>query len=484
MVVDGAYSKDTVTGEAIPLRKGGPDYKCSGTCPAGQITIPGATHTSNCTVGYSARWNATEPSSCAGTDDNIGYQYITSKDDCDKAIQMLADIESATPNTTRVVATSMMASCGIDPNNAVSITIPCEQRDHGTRNNFVGVCGIEHSSHAQFAVFYSPIDANQNRSRPIGTHFVAICQILACNIHEQQVVADGSDGGPWMEAPKEQNNARCELTDKHIEILDDKAAFANKYFIYFAMPFAVLAMAIAYFCLKHKDKNIVLYQKDADSWIGYSLTPECKWILFGVGMRFFDMETDWGFYFINVRNPGFKASYDRDGDDAESVVFSARYEGFRNASLVVCIFGLILTPIDIWGNRQRTKGRHSKAMSISAMVFLWEDAPQLLFNIKFMYIKKALDNISILSLTASIFNIVYNIGLIVYELYDGETPALPWSKSADSYTAENVFVLREMPKRDNTTRDVLVRATHGTTAQSDVQRSHGQKENPDNDTFC
>ena len=88
--------------------------------------------------------------------------------------------------------------------------------------------------------------------------------------------------------------------------------------------------------------------------------------------------------------------------------------------------GMLLTPIDVWGNRQRTLGNVSKAMTISILILLFEDFPQLGFNIE--YVKTmgvANDPIAILSLIASAGNIVYNLCVLAYEACSGEVPYLP-----------------------------------------------------------
>ena len=90
--------------------------------------------------------------------------------------------------------------------------------------------------------------------------------------------------------------------------------------------------------------------------------------------------------------------------------------------------GMLLTPIDVWGNRQRALGNASKAMTISILILLFEDFPQLGLNIE--YVKTmgvANDPIAILSLIASAGNIVYNLCVLAYEACSGE---VPWSPEA------------------------------------------------------
>eukprot|EP00729_Bicosta_minor_P003396 gene3396-8433_t len=206
----------------------------------------------------------------------------------------------------------------------------------------------------------------------------------------------------------------CSLSSVSIDAYNDEATKENNtVFIPIAFSLSILCMLLAA-CLT----------RDNLKW---------QWIIFGVGMRTFDFQTDWGFYIINMRNKGFETVYTNGllaGDASAGKIFKASLPGFQNASLAITIVGMLLTPLDVWGNRQRALGKHSLAMTISIVVLILEDVPQLLFNIKFMFAMGSSDPVSILSLAASIGNIVYNVGLIIYELCGGHTPSLPsWCKS-------------------------------------------------------
>lgn len=136
---------------------------------------------------------------------------------------------------------------------------------------------------------------------------------------------------------------------------------------------------------------------------------------------------DWGFYAINVKNEfGFEADYEQKFGVEIDGSMESNVAAFQNAVLACCILGLPPTPVDMWGNRQRTLGNASKAMTISIIVLLLEDFPQLGFNIEYMRITgDTKDPISILSPPASIGNIIYNLGLLAYECNQGEVPYLP-----------------------------------------------------------
>lgn len=242
-----------------------------------------------------------------------------------------------------------------------------------------------------------------------GFDYVPVCERYVCPDNP-----DGDTEKP-VELTKEailldtSRIPECRLSAVSVDAYNNEATKENNtVFIPVAVCLSILCMILAA-CLT----------RDNVKW---------QWIIFGVGMRTFDCQTDWGFYIINMRNKGFETIY-TDGLIAGSVsvrkVFNSSLLGFQNVSLAFCIVGMLLTPLDVWGNRQRALGKPSLAMTISILILLLEDVPQLLFNIKFMYAMGSSDPVTILSLVASIGNIVYNLGLIFYELCQGYTPAAP-----------------------------------------------------------
>ena len=61
-------------------------------------------------------------------------------------------------------------------------------------------------------------------------------------------------------------------------------------------------------------------------------------------------------------------------------------------------------------------------MLISILILAFEDIPQLYLNLKFIGIMGAGDPISLISLVASILNILYNVLVLVSEFCKGESP--------------------------------------------------------------
>lgn len=189
-------------------------------------------------------------------------------------------------------------------------------------------------------------------------------------------------------------------------------------------------------------------------------TADHKFVWFGVGLRSFDMQTDWGFYAINVKNEyGFEADYEQkfgvEEEDGSLNLAGVNVAAFQNAVLACCILGLLLTPVDMWGNRQRTLGNASKAMTISIIVLLLEDFPQLGFNIEYMRITgDTKDPIAILSPLASIGNIIYNLGLLAYECSSGEVPYLP---EAPELGDDKDALIRKLKAENQSLRALLKR---------------------------
>lgn len=258
----------------------------------------------------------------------------------------------------------------------------------------------------QEIMYFSEEDANNYYD---GFAYVPVCERYVC--------PDNPDGDTERPVPLTKaailldtsSIPECRLSAVSVDAYNDEATKENNtVFIPIAVGLSILCMLLAA-CLT----------RDNVKW---------QWVIFGVGMRTFDCQTDWGFYIINVRNKGFETIYTDGliaGTASVGKVFKASLSGFQTASLAICIVGMLLTPLDVWGNRQRALGNPSLAMTISIVILLLEDVPQLLFNIKFMYAMGSSDTVSILSLAASIGNILYNVGLILYELCGGYTPGLP-----------------------------------------------------------
>lgn len=160
------------------------------------------------------------------------------------------------------------------------------------------------------------------------------------------------------------------------------------------------------------------------------------WAFLSVGLKLFDMQTDWSFFFISLRGEPFESQYMLDANATRRFTQTGRYNkdvaAIQMASFFSCSCGTLLTFFDIYGTRQRLGGAVAVASLATLLVMLIEDVPQLAINI--IYIKtmatasgapaagdatesqdylENIDAISIISLVASILNLLYSIYLLV-----------------------------------------------------------------------
>ena len=244
----------------------------------------------------------------------------------------------------------------------------------------------------------------------MGVEFTPACKAHICegNATTSDAVLSVSKG----DASRDDNLAytipECRLSFRGMtEQMKAARDLNNKTFIPIAIVLSIICMFIA-----------AMITKD---------DLQMKWIFFGVGLRTFDMQTDWGFYSISLEDQGFQefAIY---GDETASdydpteLLTADELVTMRRTCLAFCIIGTLLTPFDILGNLFRTDGSHSFAMLISILILAFEDIPQLHLNVKYIGIMGAGDTISVLSLIASITNIVYNIVVLLVEFGKGESP--------------------------------------------------------------
>lgn len=147
-----------------------------------------------------------------------------------------------------------------------------------------------------------------------------------------------------------------------------------------------------------------------------------QFVVFAVGLRLFDVVTDWGNYVVNIRGKLFAFAYgDQDPDTAD-----ANVQSMIRLTLAICILSTMLTPFDIWGASQRVTDGLQRSWLI-IVVLLIEDVPQLGITINYMnqvysamisndyytandYIK--IDIIALISLAASVGNLLYSIYLL------------------------------------------------------------------------
>lgn len=257
-----------------------------------------------------------------------------------------------------------------------------------------------------------------------GFDYDAICERYICpsksvstldgdkKLKEKPVPLDESD----FKSDIDHTNSfpECRLSSRGIdEQTADATKRNNEVFIPIAVSISVVCMLVAAYITR-----------DDLQW---------TWIIFGVGFRTFDMQTDWGFFSISLKDLGFQTTAQYGDETAEGYNYDAlladgelmtedQVNQMVNTCLAFCILGTLMTPFDIIGNLQRTEGHHSFAMLISILILFFEDVPQLYLQIKYTGIMGAGDEIAVLSLIASGLNILYVVGQLIWEFCKGESP--------------------------------------------------------------
>lgn len=180
------------------------------------------------------------------------------------------------------------------------------------------------------------------------------------------------------------------------------------------------------------------------------------WAVMSVGMKIFDLQTDFSFFFISLRGEPFESQFMvpdvvneiQNGTGNATSVSSigrrftneGRYDSNVNAIQLVaftsCILGALFTFCDMYGTRQRLLQDVGLAMKITIAVLLFEDVPQLVITITYMLtiakgasttpvnenepgvpgvvdLLEDIDAISIVSLVASIVSLLYSVYLLL-----------------------------------------------------------------------
>jgi len=308
----------------------------------------------------------------------------------------------------------------------------------------------------QIVRYYSPSDEPSLPDAPIiaamytGEPFQPACKAHICeaNTTTSDAVLYVSQGdavrgeGPSFEYAIPTCSPNLRLIDSW---LASETKTNNQIFIPTAAGVTVVSMVGAYYC------------------IGDGTEHRFQFVIFGVGLRLFDVVTDWGNHFVNIRGDLFAFAYgdqDPNTEDA-NVNFMIRF------TLILCIVSSVLTPFDIWGASQRMTRHRQRAWLIVAVLLL-EDVPQVSVCGMYIYhVYKAvisngyytateylkIDLIAIISLAASVGNIVYNIFLLTcgkqkeQERSKHTTPNMKTLATATSHNPAYVHPLEQNGKR-------------------------------------
>lgn len=308
----------------------------------------------------------------------------------------------------------------------------------------------------QIVRYYSPSEEPSLPDAPIiaamytGEPFQPACKAHICeaNTTTSDAVLYVSQGdavrgeGPSFEYAIPTCSPNLRLIDSW---LASETKTNNQIFIPTAAGVTVVSMVGAYYC------------------IGDGTEHRFRFVIFGVGLRLFDVVTDWGNHFVNIRGDLFAFAYgdqDPNTEDA-NVNFMIRF------TLILCIVSSVLTPFDIWGASQRMT-RHRQRAWIIVAVLLLEDVPQVgVAGTYIYYVYKAvisngyytateylkIDLIAIISLAASVGNILYNIFLLTcgkqkeQERSKHTTPNMKMLATATSHNPAYVHPLEQNGKR-------------------------------------
>jgi len=232
-----------------------------------------------------------------------------------------------------------------------------------------------------------PKDLTENSLFWDGKPFSPICKSLPCR------TTRGFEDVPNYARTREETST-CELSADARKLEEDEQ---YKVF-YITVVVLVLIIEIS--------GGVYLLRKETIRWQDV--------ILIGVvGMRSFDMCSDWAFYSISLREGG-----------SFAVEYGGDFDTLRECSLAFCILGLFLWIPDMYAYVVRTSGDEetetdglffTMAMTISVMVI--EDFPQLIMNI--IYLSSTgfggADGIAVFSFVMSLFSILSNVCLLAYE---------------------------------------------------------------------
>lgn len=163
------------------------------------------------------------------------------------------------------------------------------------------------------------------------------------------------------------------------------------------------------------------------------------WATMSVGLKIFDLGTDWGFLQHSLTGEAFESQYkvpDVNGTQqlrrfSETGRYDPNVRAIQSVALASCVLGTQFTLLDIYGTHQRLGKVVKLATKVTLGVMIVEDIPQLVINLIYMDTIKVnatsvatavvgedpvdydIDTISYISLIASILNLVYSVYLIM-----------------------------------------------------------------------
>jgi hypothetical protein len=216
--------------------------------------------------------------------------------------------------------------------------------------------------------------------------------------------------------------AGCRLTPKALASQVDKEKQRTSTVVMPAVAgITTVSVVIAYTYLLHGgDPN------NARSFT--ELRPSAHmWAIFTVGLKMFDLQTDWSFFFISLSGEPFESRFMHTPSQnvSQRFVQEGRYDPNVRAIQMVAMgsnsIGTLLTFFDIYGTRERLAGNFKAGWAaftwITLLVMLTEDSPQLVVNVLYMRTMSAanqpVDTISVISFVGSCVNCLYSLYLLI-----------------------------------------------------------------------
>ena len=244
---------------------------------------------------------------------------------------------------------------------------------------------------------------------PLLQQDIPICERYVCPDPENDVQPLT---GPQALAQPSSATPRCSISDAQIQAaVAAEAAESGSTFLPAALCICALTLFLAY-----------VYEARSKQMAGEPIgvwSHAWAWL---ACFRVFDIQTDFGFYFISLRG-AFGEAYG-DGDPATCPSEEPKVAAVLYASVFFTALGLFLTPLDIWATRARfcagsdDAGREHTATVLGSVAFL-EDLPQLVLSIIYLRTMASAgidpDAIAIASLLASGVSLLFNIGGAVAE---------------------------------------------------------------------
>lgn len=172
---------------------------------------------------------------------------------------------------------------------------------------------------------------------------------------------------------------------------------------------------------------------------------EHVWATMSVGLKIFDLGTDWGFLQYSLNGEAFESQFkvpDVNGTQqlrrfSQTGRYDPNVRAIQSVALASCVLGTQFTLLDIYGTHQRLGKVVKLASKVTLGVMIVEDIPQLIINLIYMDAIKVdtvklnttsgtsvadvddepddsgIDTLSSVSLVASILNMVFSLYLMM-----------------------------------------------------------------------